>query len=101
MLIFLISNKTNDSDIANNDVTTMATLGDQPTLNLYLNKERIFTWNKQPSPLQQIVVADKVIQSVYKQSYAITKEDIKEYLDKRYNEVLLNPDTSSDNNKKH
>jgi len=44
----------------------MATKGDQPTLNLYLKQERIYTWNKQPSEIQQVVIADKIMLSVYK-----------------------------------
>jgi hypothetical protein len=38
VLICLIGNsqKTNEDELANSDVTTMATLGDQPTLKLYL-----------------------------------------------------------------
>lgn len=43
----------------------MATLGDQPTLKLYLKKERILTWNKQPSVLQMAVIADRIVQSVF------------------------------------
>jgi hypothetical protein len=39
----------------------MATLGDQPTLKLYLKKERIMTWNKHPSVLQQVIIADRIV----------------------------------------
>lgn len=52
--------------IVNQDVTTMATQGDQPTLLLYEEKKRIFVWNKVPNELQQAVLAEKIIESVYR-----------------------------------
>ena len=44
----------------------MATQGDQPTLLLYEEKKRIFVWNKVPNELQQAVLAEKIIESVYR-----------------------------------
>lgn len=65
MLLIANRNLTGNQELANKDVDTMITQGDQPTLGFFKNKKRILVYNKTPSKLQRATIAEHIIESLY------------------------------------
>ena len=89
VLICLTANRTPvaQDQLTNPEVAKLATQGDQPTLRIFEDKSRIFVWNKQPSAFQQLVLAERILDSVYRQEPVLSPSDIelyKSFLDVRY-----------------
>lgn len=65
MLLIGNRNLTGNQELANKDVDTMITQGDQPTLGLFKKNKRILVYNKIPSKLQMATIAEHIIESVF------------------------------------
>ena len=69
----------------------MAKQGDQPTLLLYEDLKRLYVWNKQPSAFQKLSLAEKVMDSLFKQEICLTKiqaEKYKSFLETKYLQII-------------
>ena len=69
----------------------MAKQGDQPTLQLYEELKRLYVWNKQPNAFQKLSLAEKVMDSLFKQEICLTKiqaEKYKSFLEAKYLQII-------------